>query len=46
MKLAPPIRAWAVSWKGRKPVPKGNLDSLGEAVDNIFRFEDEKRRRR
>lgn len=46
MKFAPRIRDWLETWQKKRPQPKDHLDALGEAVDNIFKFEDEKRRRK
>ncbi len=53
MKLVPRMRTWRFRRPARRPRPRGaapgrssdTRDPLGEAVDNIFRFEDEKRRR-
>lgn len=46
MKLAPRIRDWGDSMLKRRPRPKNKVDAVGEAVDNIFKFEDERRRRK
>lgn len=46
MKLAPRIRDWSDSMLKRRPRPKNKVDAVGEAVDNIFKFEDERRRRK
>ncbi len=46
MKLAPHIRNWAESLGRRRSRPKNSVDAVGEAVDNIFKFDDEKRRRK
>lgn len=48
MKLAPVLRTWIEAFsrnRTKRPNGKG-MDALGEAVDNIFRFDDEKRRRK
>jgi membrane associated rhomboid family serine protease len=48
MKAAPRMRTWLESVprpRNKKPNSTG-VDALGEAVDNIFRFDDEKRRRK
>jgi len=46
MKLVPALRTWIQSWQGKTSKPKDEFGTLGDAVDNIFKFEDEKRRRR
>lgn len=46
MKLTPLLRRWMQKWQGTTKKPKDEFGSLGDAVDNIFKFEDEKRRRR
>lgn len=46
MKLVPRIRDWGDSMRKRRPRPKNKVDAVGEAVDNIFKFEDERRRRK
>ncbi|MFA6245139.1 MAG: rhomboid family intramembrane serine protease [Candidatus Hydrogenedentales bacterium] len=46
MKVVPVLRARLQAWQGKASKPKDGLDSVGDAVDNIFKFEDEKRRRR
>lgn len=49
MRLAPAIREWfeKSAAKARKtPASKGSADAVGEAVDNIFKFDDEKKRRK
>jgi len=46
IKFVPQIRNWFDQrQQGAKP-PKEPLDKLGEAVDNIFRFDEEKKRRK
>ena len=45
MKLVPKVRTWRESRRGHGPAPAPDRDAVGEAVDNIFRFRDEKRRR-
>ncbi|MDX9973596.1 MAG: rhomboid family intramembrane serine protease [FCB group bacterium] len=50
MKAAPVIRKWRFRMPRRKAAPKsapegdGSRDPIAEAVDNIFKFEDKKRR--
>ena len=46
MKAAPRIRDWLEAWQKKRPQSKDHLDVLGEAVEKIFKFEDEKRRRK
>ncbi|MBX7259512.1 MAG: rhomboid family intramembrane serine protease [Candidatus Hydrogenedentes bacterium] len=46
MKLVPVLRTRLQSWQGKTKKSKDEFGSLGDAVDNIFKFEDEKRRRR
>jgi membrane associated rhomboid family serine protease len=50
MKLAPTIRAWfdrpARAAKHNDPDASGPVDIVGEAVDNIFKFDEEKKRRK
>lgn len=46
MKLAPRLRDWGDTLRNRRTKRKNKLDAMGEAVDNIFKFEDEKRRRK
>jgi len=46
IKLAPQIRAWFDSRRRSEKPPSDNVDKLGEAVDNIFRFDEEKKRRK
>ncbi len=46
IKLVPQIRAWFDRRQRGAEPPKDNLDKLGEAVDNIFRFDEEKKRRK
>ena len=46
MKLAPRWRAWADERQRRRAKPEDPMDAVGEAVDNIFEFDREKRRRR
>lgn len=48
MKLVPRFRGWRLQRKNRRPRPVSkadHLDAVGEAVDNIFKFDDERRRR-
>ncbi|HIJ65053.1 MAG TPA: rhomboid family intramembrane serine protease [Candidatus Hydrogenedentes bacterium] len=45
MKLAPPIRRWVRTLKREHEPPNSNKDPIGEAVDKIFDFEEERRRR-
>ncbi|MBI4557615.1 MAG: rhomboid family intramembrane serine protease [Candidatus Hydrogenedentes bacterium] len=43
------LPSWLLSWRQttvRRRPRQGNLDKVGEAVDNIFKFDDEKRRRK
>jgi len=46
MKFVPRLRDWGDSLRNRRTKRKNKLDALGDAVDNIFKFEDEKRRRK
>lgn len=46
MKLAPRWRRWHDRLQQGKGKPEEKLDAVGRAVDNIFEFEKEKRRRR
>jgi membrane associated rhomboid family serine protease len=46
MKLAPHFRDWSGSFFKRRRRSKDEVDPLGEAVDNIFKFDDERRRRK
>ena len=46
MKLVPRLRAWTDAMRNRRTKSKDKVDPMGEAVDNIFKFEDEKRRRK
>lgn len=45
MKFIPRYRTWQNSRRQRKAPPSGKLDDVGEAVDNIFRFDERKHRR-
>lgn len=46
MKWTPAIRRFFDRMHGRPAVRKKGIDAVGEAVDNIFEFENEKRRRK
>ena len=46
MKLAPRFRGIWSSWRSDRKKPGGKVDAVGNAVDNIFTFEEEKRRRK
>ena len=48
MKLAPTIRTWFDRPARKAPAASGpeDHDPLGDAVDNIFKFDDEKRKKR
>ena len=46
IKLVPQIRNWLDRRQRGSEPPRNNLDKLGEAVDNIFRFDEEKKRRK
>lgn len=46
MRLAPAIRTWLDSRNPRKQKKKSDLDSVGEAVDNILKFHEKKRPRK
>jgi hypothetical protein len=47
MKLMPKWRAFLRQRRGKKAEPpKDPIDAVGEAVDNIFSYEKEKRRRK
>lgn len=43
MKLAPAVRRW---WDSGRGGPGGGKDPVGDAVNNLFRFEEERRKRR
>ena len=46
MKSVPLFRQWQRrQWRTQQTNKKDPLDTVGEAVDNIFKFEDRKRRR-
>lgn len=49
MKLIPRVREWRLHRKNRRSQGAStthHLDAVGEAVDNIFKFEDERKRRK
>jgi rhomboid family protein len=46
MKIAPRWRAWVDQRQRRRAKPGDPMDAIGDAVDNIFEFDREKRRRR
>ncbi len=46
MRLAPVVRTWLDSRSPRKQKEKSDLDSVGEAVDNILKFHEKKRPRK
>jgi membrane associated rhomboid family serine protease len=46
IKLIPLLRRWQSGSRPRRRDAKSKIDAVGEAVDNIFRFEDEKRQRK
>lgn len=46
MKLVPRFRQWRHYRRMGKEPPKDQVDVVGEAVDNIFEFKNEKKRRR
>ena len=46
MKVTPGIRRWFERRTQRRPQRSDTTDSIGDAVDNIFRFDEEKRRRK
>ena len=46
VKYLPRIRTWLDQRRRSSPEPTDNMDKLGEAVDNIFKFDEERKRRK
>ena len=46
IKYLPQVRNWLDRRRHSKPKPADKMDKLGEAVDNIFKLDEERKRRK